>query len=619
MATLDTFTPTTGIPNGNNSNFLDELLATLQGGLTASNVSSTYCCPSCTNTNGEQVYFLADLPMAGQLLNAMGYTKKGDILTCCMNTVAQLTSPNYAAFAAKEYVFSPCVNNFLDCYNELSARLGKDCCTTLEAKGIVEYNTLTGTNTGSQICLILQYLLSVNPSLSESELCEAFSKLLELGIVIRCRDGKVIITDGCTYMDEVLPCTCWEVTVATNRLVDITSDCACPGPAVTVPVFGNGNEAYFCGRNVTSNGSIKDVVITNLGIPCGECDLYVPCYCYSLTYNDSNLSDTDYIDCEGNPQVLVPDVQGTYKICSRTTPVPQTVSDKPAIITQLGLCDQFPECSEATCFCWIIEEAVQDCVVETTCQGVTTSTTLPWNGIYVLCSETAPTSSCAIDPVKTKTCDPDDPCFNVEACLCFRIVTTIESNITTYCGTGSTVYDFVPAGTYNFCSNGNIECTDPNASLTLIGADCIRCILILPTKCYDVVIPISAGSVPVSYATAGGTVMTSVLAPGIYGVCSSSLPIASSTDPDIIINAAGSCTECKNIVGCYCWEFTWAPTINRPSVDITTYCDDTYVTTTYTVATTTIIQSTVEPLATVPIVFNQVGFWNPETLTCEPI
>ena len=345
MATLDTFTPTTGIPNGNNSNFLDELLATLQGGLTASNVSSTYCCPSCTNTDGEQVYFLADLPMAGQLLNAMGYNN-GDTLTCCMNTVAQVTSPNYAAFAAKEYTFSPCVNNFLDCYNELSARLGKDCCTTLEAKGIVEYNTLTGTNTGSQICLILQYLLSVNPSLSKSELCEAFSKVLEFGIVIRCKDGKMIITDGCTYMDEILPCTCWEVLVDVDSLVNITYDCPCPDSEVTVPVFGNGEKVYFCGRTVTSDSAPRDVVITNLGIPCGDCDLYIPCYCYSLIYDDSNLVDTNYIDCNGDSQVLVPEIGGIYKLCSRITPVPTSISGTPIVITQLGLCNQFRDCSQ---------------------------------------------------------------------------------------------------------------------------------------------------------------------------------------------------------------------------------------------------------------------------------
>jgi hypothetical protein len=172
----------------------------------------------------------------------------------------------------------------------------------------------------------------------------------------------------------------------------------------------------------------KDVVITNLGIPCGECDLYVPCYCYSLTYDDSNLYDTDYIDCDGNPQVLVPDVKGTYKVCSRTTPVPQTISDNPAVITQLGLCDQFPECSEATCFCWLID-SFQDCEVETTCQGLTTTTTLLWNGIYILCSETEPTSICGINPVKVKTCDPNDPCWNVNACLCFQLETTAISTI----------------------------------------------------------------------------------------------------------------------------------------------------------------------------------------------
>jgi len=263
-----------------------------------------------------------------------------------MNLVAEVNSPNYAALVAKDYTYAQCDNNFIDCYNTLSAMLGKDCCATLKGNGVVEYNTLTGANTGSQVCLVLEYLLSVKPSLSASELCEAFSKILEYGIVIRCKDGRTIVTDGCTYMNDVLPCTCWEAVVDDDKLVDITYDCPCPNAAVTVPVFGNGSTVYFCGRNVTSSSAPRDVVITNLGTPCGDCDLYIPCYCYSLTYDDSNLVDTNYIDCNGDAQVLVPETAGTYKLCSRTTPVPTIISGTPIVITQLGLCNEFLDCSE---------------------------------------------------------------------------------------------------------------------------------------------------------------------------------------------------------------------------------------------------------------------------------
>lgn len=201
MGTLDTFTPSAGIPNGNTSTFLDELLATLQTGLSASNVNSTYCCPTCIEANGssadEGIYFLADIPMSIIILNNMGYSD-GDTLSCCMNTVTQVNSANALTFLAKNYVYESCTNNFLDCYNELSLRLGKDCCNSIEANGLIEYNTLTGTNTGSQICIVLQYLLSVNPGLSDTELCTAFSDLLALGIMITCKNGKVTITAGVT-------------------------------------------------------------------------------------------------------------------------------------------------------------------------------------------------------------------------------------------------------------------------------------------------------------------------------------------------------------------------------------------------------------------------------------
>ena len=624
MSTLDTFTPSAGIPNGNTSTFLEELLATLQAGLAASNIKDSYCCPSCVEeTSGEGIYFLADIPMTLQLLNALGYTKNGSALSCCMNTVTQINSPNALALAEKVYKYEACVNNFLDCYNELSVRLGKDCCASLEANGLVEYNTLTGTNTGSQICTVLQYLLSVNPSLSDAELCTAFSKLLQYGIVIRCKDGKVIITDGCTYMNELLPCTCWEIMVPEGTFANVTTDCPCPDPLKTVPVYGVAQQLlYFCGRNVYADSD--EVKVTNLGTACGDCDLYVPCYCYEIVYNKDNITDTVYTDCSGNVQTFTPEVYGTYKICSRVLPTMPKAAGLSILptITNLGLCEANPECAFPPCYCWEFE-AVQGCEIIGVCQGKEIGATMIWNGAFAMCSEQAPTSLCPITPVKVTTCSiADRDCWDKSICRCFTIVTTTVSTIEVTCNDITTNYEMTPAGTYTFCAS-QVSSTDQAATLTLNTLDCATCTQVLPTKCYDVVVPISAGSVNIIVTDASGVVTTPTFTPGMYQICSSVAPVSLSPDPKVMINiAADDCIKCESVPGCYCWQIEWKQVTDPgcPILNVTTFCDGVYTTDTYTVDGTYVVYSTVAPLINCGgVVVTVIGMYDPITDSCVPL
>lgn len=303
-----------GTPASNNTStsYVNLLINMLETGLSLSNGDGSYCCPTCLEGQ-TKIYFLASIPKAIQILNGLGY-QQGDSLNCCLNISSSTTTPAFQ-YLNSLFKYQCCPNNFSECVNELTSKLGAACCNELQQIGIVEYGTLELTE-GSPFCTILTNLLKVAPALTPEEICQIYKEILDMGIIFKC--------DGCNITIEKGPdfgaCYCYKFTVpeTVGNTSSITTNCQ--GIPVTYSNLALG-DYYYCSElePIVSAGvtSIKqsDCAL----VPCTSPP--PPCICYELVVTAPQLTPIPVqLSCQG--VLTVESInKGTYRFCSDSYPI----------------------------------------------------------------------------------------------------------------------------------------------------------------------------------------------------------------------------------------------------------------------------------------------------------
>lgn len=316
--------------NNTSTSYLTLLTNMLQTGLSLSNGDGTYCCPDCTEGT-NQVYFIASIPKAIQILNSLGY-QQGDKLDCCLNISSSTSTSAYQYFNSL-YTYDCCPNNFTACVNELTSKLGAACCNELQQLGIVEYGTLELTDT-SPLCAILKNLLQVTPALTPEEICSVYKEILDQGIIITC--------DGCSSTIKKGPdfgtCYCYKITVPSTPGLIANVTVNCQGIPVTYNNLSAG-DYYHCSEltPVVSNMAITFEQLSDCSlVPCTSPP--PPCICYEFVVQAPQPAPIPVsLSCNGQLTTEYLN-QGIYRFCSDSYPV---VSPE-VVINVLNDCESEP-------------------------------------------------------------------------------------------------------------------------------------------------------------------------------------------------------------------------------------------------------------------------------------
>lgn len=417
---------TSGTPVSNNTStsYVNLLINMLQTGLSISNGDGAYCCPECTE--GEtKIYFLASIPKAIQILNGLGY-QQGDSLNCCLNISSSTSTPAFQ-YLNSLFKYQCCPNNFNECVNELTSKLGAACCNELQQIGIVEYGTLELTTT-SPFCTILTNLLKVAPALSPKEICDVYKEILNTGIIFKC--------DGCNITIEKGPdfgtCYCYKVTVPIGITGSVTSTCQ------GIPVIHSNlttGDYYYCSELMpsASNPSITFEQLADCAlVPCTSPP--PPCICYEFTVLAPQPADIPVqLSCNGELTIELIN-QGVYRFCSDSYPI---VSPE-VQVTTLNDCESGPCISPPppACGCYIVyNPTAETCSVEyTDCNAnLNVLTTLAAGNTIYVCAivntvvGNCPTGSLVITQQPNNGCDlcvPPPPA----PCVCYYIELSDPNN-----------------------------------------------------------------------------------------------------------------------------------------------------------------------------------------------
>jgi hypothetical protein len=153
------------------------------------------CCPDCNGTAPQD----SDPYVLGNTLNFLDIiTYLGQTWTpkCCLNVEASLIA--YSAFNESIGTIRPntCCNEFGPCVNNVSDAVAD--FSTILADGILEYDSL---NKDTSVCILLDTLQAIAPSLTPLQLQNLIIAILALGIVVDCANGKIMISSIDTYIN----------------------------------------------------------------------------------------------------------------------------------------------------------------------------------------------------------------------------------------------------------------------------------------------------------------------------------------------------------------------------------------------------------------------------------
>jgi hypothetical protein len=152
------------------------------------------CCPDCNGTAPQD----SDPYVLGNTLNFLDiitYLGQGQHWPCCLNVEASLIA--YSAFneSIGDITFKTCCNEFGPCVNNVSDAVAD--FSTILADGILEYNSL---NEDTSVCILLDTLQAIAPSLTPLQLQNLIIAILDLGIVVDCQNGQIMISSIPTYI-----------------------------------------------------------------------------------------------------------------------------------------------------------------------------------------------------------------------------------------------------------------------------------------------------------------------------------------------------------------------------------------------------------------------------------
>jgi len=172
-----------------------DILATIESTLT-NGVMLTECDLCCPDCNGQ-----ADLDSSpyvlGNTLNFLDIiTYLGDrfLYGCCLNVEASLIAYSVFLESIGSIKFNKCCNEFGTCTNNISDAVVD--FSTILADGILEYNSL---NEDTSVCILLDTLQGIVPSFTPLELQNLIIAILEIGIVVDCQNGQIMISSIPTY------------------------------------------------------------------------------------------------------------------------------------------------------------------------------------------------------------------------------------------------------------------------------------------------------------------------------------------------------------------------------------------------------------------------------------
>lgn len=174
-----------------------DILASIESTLT-NGVMLTECDLCCPDCNG-QADLDSDPYVLGNTLNFLDIITylgaKGQTWACCLNVEASLIA--YSAFneSIGTIKFNTCCNQFGTCTNNISDVVVD--FSTILTEGILEYNSL---NEDTSVCILLDTLQAIAPSLTPLQLQNLIIAILALGIVVDCTNGKIMISSIPTYI-----------------------------------------------------------------------------------------------------------------------------------------------------------------------------------------------------------------------------------------------------------------------------------------------------------------------------------------------------------------------------------------------------------------------------------
>lgn len=173
-----------------------DILATIESTLT-NGVMLTECDLCCPDCNGQAPQD-SDPYVLGNTLNFLDiitYLGPGQLWACCLNVEASLIAYSTFIESVGDINFNTCCNEFGTCTNNISDVV--EDFSTILTDGILEYNSL---NEDTSVCILLDTLQSIVPSLTPLELQNLIIAILEIGIVVDCQNGQIMISSIPTYV-----------------------------------------------------------------------------------------------------------------------------------------------------------------------------------------------------------------------------------------------------------------------------------------------------------------------------------------------------------------------------------------------------------------------------------
>lgn len=149
------------------------------------------CCPTC-GTNNEP-YVLGNTINFLEVITYLGQTWTH---SCCLNVESSVIAYDTFIKANPRIEWVDCCNDFNTCVSNIA-----DAVPTFPdmlITGILEYSTL---DENTSVCILLETLQAILPSFTPTQLQDMLTDILDLGIVVQCSNGQIMISSIDTYIN----------------------------------------------------------------------------------------------------------------------------------------------------------------------------------------------------------------------------------------------------------------------------------------------------------------------------------------------------------------------------------------------------------------------------------
>jgi|GEM_PF-2728150 len=161
------------------------------------------CCPDCEATHR---YVLASAPLYSVYYEAVYSTTC--LPPCCIEVDASLTAMNTikegqgnvalsTAFATVPPNTNCCGTNFSECAARIKTLLPNKWGGIFVGLGVVEESSFNGT---TELCIIADFIETLLPLFTETDVADVIKALLNKGFVVDCRPEGTIIASVATYL-----------------------------------------------------------------------------------------------------------------------------------------------------------------------------------------------------------------------------------------------------------------------------------------------------------------------------------------------------------------------------------------------------------------------------------